>query len=365
MGEPAGYFLWCWENPLPDRPVERIEVIPRGPRFIIAAVTTSDVDEHPFVRAPSRPVRLVPKDGRGGVLDIDVDRGVATYPQPLPGEDDRPGWGAAEGDAAYASIAALPSATVAVRRGDDELGRVRWGDVERDGRADAGRVSLELAESGRNWVHVTRRRRRDRAAGAVPGPLPIDRGNPVPAARPPQSRHPEPRQLALRRRRRRPPGPAQLRLHRRHLPGLAAARRRRGRRRPRVRVRAAAADGADRAGSAGADAPDRAGRRPGVGRLVVGRLARALPVDPGRPARAAGRGSARRQPAAGAVGRAVHQHRGFLRAARRRRRRRLRDLRRPGEPAAHARALAPVGPEGTGHAVVKRRPRRGRARRRA
>ena len=105
--------------------------------------------------APSRPVRLAAKDGRGGVLDIDVDRGVATYPQPLPGEDDRPGWGATAGEAAYASIAALPSATVAVRRGDDELGRVRWGDVERDGRADAGRVSLELTESGRNWVHVS------------------------------------------------------------------------------------------------------------------------------------------------------------------------------------------------------------------
>jgi hypothetical protein len=154
MGEPAGYFLWCWENPLPERSVERIEVLPRGPRFIIAAITTSDVDEHPFVRGPSRPVRLVAKDGRGGILDVDVDRGVATYPLPLPGEDDRAGWGAAEGNAAYTSIAAVPSATVAVRRGDDELGRVRWGDVERDGRADAGRVSFELAEGGRNWVHV-------------------------------------------------------------------------------------------------------------------------------------------------------------------------------------------------------------------
>ena len=175
MGWPAGYYLWCWENPHPERAVERIEFIPRGPRFIVAGITTSDVDEHPFVRAPARPVRLVPKDGRGGVLDIDVDRGVATYPQPLPGEDDRAGWGATEGTSAYTSIAALPSATVAVRRGDDELGRVRWGDVERDGRADAGRVSLELAESGRNWVHVTRRRRRDRAAGAVPGPFPLGR----------------------------------------------------------------------------------------------------------------------------------------------------------------------------------------------
>jgi hypothetical protein len=154
MGWPAGYFLWCWDNPDPRRAVERIEFIPRGTPFVVAGITTSDLDEHPFVRAAARPVRLVPRDGRGGVLDVDVDRGVATYPQPLPGEDDRAGWGAAEGPAAYSSIAALPSATVAVRRGDTELGRVRWGDVERDGRADAGQVSLELTESGRNWVHV-------------------------------------------------------------------------------------------------------------------------------------------------------------------------------------------------------------------
>jgi hypothetical protein len=155
MADPAGYYLWCWENPDPQRPVERIEFLPGGPRFIVAGITTSDVDEHPFVRTPTRPVRLVAADGRGGVLDVDVDRGVATYPQPLPAQDDRPGWGATDGTDAYASIAALPSATVAVRRGDDVLGRVRWGDVERDGQADAGRVRLELAEGGRNWVHVT------------------------------------------------------------------------------------------------------------------------------------------------------------------------------------------------------------------
>jgi len=154
MGWPAGYYLWCWENPHPDRPVERVEFIPRGARFVIAGITTSDIDEHPFVRGPARPVRLVAKDGRNGVFDVAVDRGVATYPQPLPGADDRAGWGAAEGTSAYTSIAALPSATVAVRRGGDELGLVRWGDVERERRADAGQVVLELAESGRNWVYV-------------------------------------------------------------------------------------------------------------------------------------------------------------------------------------------------------------------
>ncbi len=155
MGWPAGYFLWCWENPHPERPVELVEFIPRGRSFIVAGLTTSDADEHPFAHGPARPVRLLPEDGPGDVLDVEVDRGVATYPQPLPGDDDRPGWGAAAGESAYTSIAALPSATVVVRRGDAELGRVRWGDLERAGRAHAGRVSLELAEDGRNWVRVT------------------------------------------------------------------------------------------------------------------------------------------------------------------------------------------------------------------
>jgi hypothetical protein len=153
-GEAAGYYLGCWENPHPERPVERIEFIPHGPPFIVAGLTTSDVDEHPFVRTPACPVRITAKGGRKGVLDVDGDRGAATYPQPLPGEDDRAGWGAAAGESAYTAVAALPSATVAVRHGDEELGRVCWGDLERDGRADAGQVTLELTESGRNWVHV-------------------------------------------------------------------------------------------------------------------------------------------------------------------------------------------------------------------
>src|SRR3984957_16299750 len=63
-GGTAGYYLWCWGEPHPERAVERIEFIPRGPRFIVAGITTSDVDEHPFVRAPGRPVRLGPGGGR-------------------------------------------------------------------------------------------------------------------------------------------------------------------------------------------------------------------------------------------------------------------------------------------------------------
>ena len=112
-GWPAAYVLWCWENPDPERAVERIEFIPHGPRFIVAGITTSDLDEYPFVRSPAQPVVLVPKDGQGGVLDVDVDRGVAA--SAAAARRRRPArLGAKEGTPAYTTIAALPSATIAV-----------------------------------------------------------------------------------------------------------------------------------------------------------------------------------------------------------------------------------------------------------
>ena len=175
-GSASAYYLWCWDNPHPDKAIERVELTPRGPSFAVAGITLGHLDEHPFVRTPARPVRLVRTDTptapadtdaettptgsdaeQPGVLTLEVDRGVATYPQPLPAEDDRPGWGAADSsDArlAYAQVAAVPSATVVVRQGADELGHVRWGDVERDGQATGDRVRVELVDPGRNWVHV-------------------------------------------------------------------------------------------------------------------------------------------------------------------------------------------------------------------
>jgi hypothetical protein len=154
-GRASAFYLWCWENPYPHQVIERLTIDPAGPPFLVAGVTLSNADEHPFVRTASRPVRLVSTDAGGdGPFDLEVDRGVATYPQPLPGADDRPGWGVAGAQDAYAAIAALPSATVVVRQGGEKLGQVRWGDVERDGTASGERVRVELADPGRNWVHV-------------------------------------------------------------------------------------------------------------------------------------------------------------------------------------------------------------------
>lgn len=162
-GSASAYYLWCWECPDPDTPIERIELIPVGSPFLVAGITLGHVDEHPFVRTPARPVLLTVTDPEGvdrsGALDVTVDRGVASYPQRLPGDDDRPGWGAAVGEPgtspAYTSIAAVPSATVSVRRDGEQLGQAQWEEVQRTGHLDDGRVRFEVAESGRNWVHVT------------------------------------------------------------------------------------------------------------------------------------------------------------------------------------------------------------------
>lgn len=125
-GSAAAYYLWSWTNPQPDLLVERVELVPHGVPFLVAAVTLGHADEHPFVRVPARPVRLVVTNVKTAAppdaLEVDVDRGVATYPQPVP-DSDRVG-------PAYANIAAIPSATLTVSHAGDELGRVAWRDVE-------------------------------------------------------------------------------------------------------------------------------------------------------------------------------------------------------------------------------------------
>ena len=98
------YYLWAWRNPNPDVAVESVELVPRGPRFAVAAITLGHVAEHPFAREGRVPVRVVLKEQEQADtpfdLEVDVDRGVATYPYPLPDQprekflDDRyKGWG--------------------------------------------------------------------------------------------------------------------------------------------------------------------------------------------------------------------------------------------------------------------------------
>ena len=163
------YYLWAWRNPNPDVAVESVELVPRGPRFAVAAITLGHADEHPFAREGRVPVRVVLKDRERADapfdLEVGVDRGVATYPYPLPDQsardflDDRyKGWGQRANEKsspAYVEMTGTPSATVTVSQGGESLGSVRWGDVVEEGAAETAKVRIELTEPGRNWVDVS------------------------------------------------------------------------------------------------------------------------------------------------------------------------------------------------------------------
>jgi hypothetical protein len=166
---PQSYFLWVWANPRPDEVIIALEIVPRGPRFIVAAVTLSQRDEHPFVRGGPRELRIVlpaaADAAKPFALEVEVDRGVATYPYPLPEQSAAEylgaairGWGEApnaRSSPAYVTVAATPSATLVVRQDGEPLGSVRWEELESRAVVEpTPRLRLDLVDRGRNWVHT-------------------------------------------------------------------------------------------------------------------------------------------------------------------------------------------------------------------
>ena len=168
-GTRRDYYLWAWRNQHPEQTIESLEIVPKGPRFIVAAITLGHLDEHPFVRRGRREARIVLTDavdaGKPFDLGVEVDRGVATYVHPLPeasadeflGDAFR-GWGERQNtksSPAYVEVAAIPSATISVKQDGTEIGKVRWGDVEEKGSASSPRMRVELLDRGRNRVRIT------------------------------------------------------------------------------------------------------------------------------------------------------------------------------------------------------------------
>lgn len=171
QAEAQDYFLWAWINPRPDQAIESIEIASKGPRMIIAAITIGDVDEHPFVHAGARPIRIEidndqVSDKSPIELNVDVDRGVSAVTYSLArqstesflADDALAGFGEpfnAHSSPAYAQIATVPSATVTIRQGEDVLGSAPWEDIRTGKEVQAGRARIQLVDTGRNWVRTT------------------------------------------------------------------------------------------------------------------------------------------------------------------------------------------------------------------
>jgi hypothetical protein len=167
---PADYYLWAWQNPSPHSAIDTIELRAVAAPVLVAGITIGNAGEHPFRREAARTLRLTAlgPDGPQPLREpvVSVDRGVAAYPYRLPESDETArlmndpmkGWGEAadpESAHAYARVAAIGSATVVVQDGDRELGRFRWSELTHDQAVEQAGMRVEVAEQGRNWVHVT------------------------------------------------------------------------------------------------------------------------------------------------------------------------------------------------------------------
>ena len=147
-------YLWAWTNPQRDVVIDSIELVLKGPSFIVSAVTLGHIDEEPFARQGRRPMHVTLEgtaEGENSLeIDVNVDRGVTTYPFMLPASttdeflnDPLKGWGEAEnqkGNPAYVEISAVPSATVTVNQGEAIIGEVNWGKVQSHGTVESGRM---------------------------------------------------------------------------------------------------------------------------------------------------------------------------------------------------------------------------------
>ena len=167
---PEFYYLYAFENPKPEVVIQSVTVTPKHLRFALAGITLGHLEEYPFHRQAKREVRIVLSQAEDAekpfAVEVEVDRGVATYPYALPQassdeymEDAQKGWGEEQNpqsSPAYVEIAGADSATVTVKNDGETLGQVNWGDLQQAGSADPSpRVHLEVVDSGRNWVHTT------------------------------------------------------------------------------------------------------------------------------------------------------------------------------------------------------------------
>lgn len=166
---PRWFVLWAWQNPYPENDIASLIVAPGGPKFIIGGISISNLEEDPLGREERVPLKISllnsEQKNQNFNLSVNVDRGVATYPHPLPRESGEEflnsiflGWGQPSNDKsspAYVEIAALPSATVRFNQGQEELASVNWKEVLTRTLVEKEDVRIELINRGKNWVHVT------------------------------------------------------------------------------------------------------------------------------------------------------------------------------------------------------------------
>ena len=168
QGWPTHYYLWDWANPRPEQTIASIVLEPTDRKVVVAAITLGHRDEQPLRRMAKRAVKITLTEAASSAapeLGVSVDRGVATYPFSLPTQpaerflaDPAAGFGEPQNEGsspAYVEVAAIPSATVTISSGGEQMVAVPWDVLQQQGTIATPGARLEIIDSGRNWVRTT------------------------------------------------------------------------------------------------------------------------------------------------------------------------------------------------------------------
>ena len=157
-GRAQHFVLWAWPNPHPDKELEKIAIEAAGPAFVIGGITLSDLDEEPICREGTREVIITlpqEEDAReSAALEVEVDRGVATYPYPLPEDtaedfiNGRKGWGEAQNESSSPSIRGNSRQSFGHRAGQARRGSFGRGRLGRGAAAGPRRGFAASAAGG-------------------------------------------------------------------------------------------------------------------------------------------------------------------------------------------------------------------------
>ena len=167
QGSAKWNYLWSWNNKEKSQKIDSIKIVPKGPAYIISAITLGYIDEYPFAKDANTPVKIetVKSNLRKNVdLTVEVDRGTSTYTYPLPEsdsesflKDDLKGWGESQnktGNKVYSEISATKSATIKIKENGKIIDKVNWETLQKNNFVDGKNSTIQIVDTQKNWVKV-------------------------------------------------------------------------------------------------------------------------------------------------------------------------------------------------------------------
>ncbi len=166
-GDLQGWWLLDWENPSPEKVIDRIEILAAGKTGLaVGGITLCEEAGDPFAWPPREEVAVSVEGDReeGAALEVEMERGVLVRQDRLFAptadflETDETGWGrggqeVVEGG--YLEVHGSPEGELRVRAGECTKGAFRWGDLLEQKSVQEGPIRVALVSpKGKQWVHV-------------------------------------------------------------------------------------------------------------------------------------------------------------------------------------------------------------------